>query len=205
MSLNILEVIKNRRSIKEYSSKGVSKETLFRVLEACRWAPSAHNAQPWRFIVIRDPIVKQRLAEEMAGRWETDLDGDRIPLKKRKSLIGASIKQFSGAPVIVIACLTMEDMDKYPDKNRKKIEYLMAVQSVASAVNNILLAAHSADLAACWFCAPLFCPDAVRKTLKIPERMEPQALITIGYSAKKLDPPLRRALKDIIHEEYWRA
>lgn len=203
MSINILEVIKDRRSIKEYSSEEVSKEVLFRVLEACRWAPSAHNAQPWRFIVIGDSILKRRLAERMADRWERDMSRDGVPLEERERLIEASIQQFGGAPIVIIACLTMEDMDKYPDERRMKVEHIMAVQSIAAAIQNLLLAAHSAGLGACWFCAPLFCPDPVRKTLNIPEHVEPQALITLGHPAIKPHPPPRRPLKDIAHEECW--
>jgi len=204
MSLSILEVIRDRRSIKEYSSEEVSKEALFRVLEALRWAPSAHNGQPWRFIVIRDPLRKRRLAENMAGRWEEDMRGDRIPPEERKSLIEDSVKQFSSAPIIIVACLTMEDMDQYPDEPRRKAEYVMAVQSVAAAIENLLLAAHGAGLGACWFCAPLFCPDTVKKTLNIPEYVEPQALITMGRPSNKPCPPPRKPLNAIVYEEYWR-
>jgi len=203
MSPNLLDVIRDRRSIKEYSSKEISKEVFSRILEAGRWAPSAHNAQPWRFIVIKDSVLKQKLAEDMAGRWDEDMSKNGISKERRESLIMASVKQFGSAPVVIIACLTMEDMDKYPDDQRKKIEYVMAVQSVATAIENILLAAHSEGLGSCWFCAPLFCPDVVRKTLKIPEHVDPQALITLGYPANKPNPPSRKPLEDIAYQDFW--
>jgi len=203
MSLNLLNIIKNRRSVKEYSSKEVSKEVLFRILEAVRWAPSAHNAQPWRFIVIRDSALKQRLAEDMASRWNQDMSKNGVPKEHRESLIKASVERFGNAPVVIVACLTMEDMDEYPDDRRKKIEYVMAVQSVAAAIENMLLAAHGEGLGSCWFCAPLFCPDIVRKTLKIPKHVDPQALITLGYPANKPNPPPRKPLEDVVHQDYW--
>ena len=204
MSLNILDIIKDRRSVKEYSSKEVSKEVLFRILEAGRWAPSAHNAQPWRFMVIRDSALKQKLAEDMAGRWDEDMSKNGISKEHRESLIKASVKQFRSAPVVIIACLTMEDMDEYPDDRRKKIEYVMAVQSVAAAVENMLLVAHGEGLGACWFCAPLFCQDVVRKILKIPQHVDPQALITLGYPANKPNPPPRKSLEEIVYQDKWR-
>ena len=139
----------------------------------------------------------------MAGRWEIDMSRDGVPPEERESLIEAPIKQFSGAPIVIIACLTMEDMDVYPDERRKQVEHIMAVQSVAATIENLLLAAHSAGLGGCWFCAPLFCPDTVRKTLNIPEHVDPQALITLKYPTTKPDPPLRRALKDTIYENCW--
>jgi len=66
--MKILDVIKSRRSVREYLSREFSDKVLSRILEAARWAPSAHNAQPWRFVTIRDTVLKRRLAEAMANR-----------------------------------------------------------------------------------------------------------------------------------------
>lgn len=203
MSLNLLNVFRNRRSVKEYLSKEISKELLFRILEAGRWAPSAHNAQPWRFIIIQNSATKQKLAKAMATRWNNDMSKNGMPKEQRESLIKASVKRFENAPVIIVACLTMKDMDEYPDAQRKKIEYVLAVQSVAAAIENMLLAAQGEGLGACWFCAPLFCEDIVRKTLRIPKHVDPQALITLGYPADKPKPPPRKPLEDIVYQDFW--
>lgn len=204
MSVNILNVFRSRRSTKDYCSKEVSNEVLFRILEAGRWAPSAHNAQPWRFIVIRNSAVKRRLAKAMASRWERDMSKNGLPKQQRESLIKASVERFENAPIIIIACLTMENMDEYPDDRRKKIEYVMAVQSVAASIENMLLAAYGEGLGSCWFCAPLFCQDVVRKILKIPQHVDPQALITLGYPAHSPNPPSRKNLEEIVHQNHWR-
>ena len=204
MSANLLGMIKNRRSVKEYLSKKVSKEALFRILEAGRWSPSAHNAQPWRFIVIQHPTPKQKLAKAMASRWDRDMSKNGVPKEQRESLIKTSVERFEDAPIIIIACLTMENMDKYPDDRRKKIEYVMAVQSVAAAIENMLLVAYGEGLGSCWFCAPLFCQDVVRKILKIPQYVDPQALITLGYPADRPNPPPRKTLEEIVHQDHWR-
>jgi len=204
MSLNLLDVFRSRRSVKEYLPKEVSKDILFRILEAGKWAPSAHNAQPWRFIVIQDSTTKQRLAKAMASRWDKDMSKNGVPKEQRESLIRVSVERFENAPIIIIACSTMEDMDEYPDERRKKIEYVMAVQSVAAAIENMLLAAHGEGLGSCWFCAPLFCQDMVRKILKIPQHVDPQALITLGYPAYTPNPPPRKALEEIVHQDHWR-
>lgn len=203
MSLNLIDIIKARRSVKEYKAKEVSKEVLLRILEAGQWAPSAHNAQPWHFIVIKDPATKHKLAEAMAKRWNKDLSKNGMQKEQRESLVEASVKLFANAPAIIIGCLTMESMDKYPDNPRRKIEYVMAVQSVAAAVQNVLLAAYGEGLGSCWFCAPLFCANIVRKTLKIPKKIDPQALITLGYPAKKPNPSSRKLLEDIIYQDLW--
>jgi len=202
--LNILGLFKNRRSIRDYLQTEVPNKVLSEILEAARWAPSAHNAQPWRFIVVRDADVKRELAEAMASRWDKDLIKNGVPLENRKRLLKTSIERFTNAPILVIACLTMEDMDKYVDKRRQKIEYTMAVQSVAAAIENILLAAHAEGLGSCWFCAPLFCKDVVRKVLRLPHHVEPQALVTLGYSAERLDPPPRKFLQKIVYQDLLR-
>ncbi len=202
--MRILGLFKNRRSVRDYSPREISSKVLFEILEAARWAPSAHNAQPWRFIVVRDPDVKRELAKAMASRWDKDMSKNGVPLENRESLIETSVKQFTNAPVLIIACLTMEDMNKYPDKRRQKIEYIMAVQSVAAAIENMLLAAHAEGLSSCWFCAPLFCQDVVRKALGVPRYVEPQALVTLGYATELLEPPPRKLLEKIVCQDRWR-
>jgi F420 biosynthesis protein FbiB-like protein len=204
VSLNFLEFLKGRRSIREYSSKDVSDEVLKRILEASRWAPSAHNAQPWRFIIIRDSALKLKLAEAMAIEWDRDLIRDGVPKEARESLIEDSIQRFTKPPVVIIACLAMDGMDRYPDKRRQEIERIMAVQSVAAAIENMLLAAHAEGLGSCWFCAPLFCENAVREVLEIPENVEVQALITLGYSAERPNPPPRKPLEEFTHVNGWK-
>ena len=68
-----------------------------------------------------------------------------------------SHQRITSAAVVVVVCLTMEDMDVYPDDRRSKSEFLMAVQSVAMAGQNLLLAAHAEGLGACWLCPPCQC------------------------------------------------
>jgi nitroreductase len=67
----------------------------------------------------------------------------------------------------------------------------------------MLLAAHSEGLGSCWFCAPLFCQKIVRKTLKIPEHIDPQALVTLGYTVNKPNPPPRKLLENIVYQDCW--
>ena len=85
MSLRIFDLIKGRRSIRKYSSKEVPRDILFNILEAARWAPSAHNAQPWRFIVITERSLKRKLAEQMAGEWTKDMTRNGVPRDTREN------------------------------------------------------------------------------------------------------------------------
>ena len=61
--MDILEVIKSRRSIRKYKPDPVSEEEIGNILEAARWAPSAGNSQPWKFMVLRSKEVRKKLAD----------------------------------------------------------------------------------------------------------------------------------------------
>jgi len=203
MGFDIIGLLKDRRSIREYIPKEVPESVLNSILEVAMWAPSAHNAQPWRFIVIRDLALKLKLAEAMARRWKRDLAKNGVSERDRENLTRASVERFSSAPIVMVSCLTMVEMHHYPDKKRQRIESIMAVQSVAAAIENMLLAAHAMGLGTCWLCAPLFCPETVRKLLTLPSDFEPQALITLGYPAERPLPPPRKSLKEIVHLNGW--
>ena len=182
--LPLLETIRSRRSIRRYQDKPVTRTVLDDLLEAACWAPSAHNRQPWRFAVIESEEKKQKLGKAMGERLRIDLERDGVPSNIIEADVSSSFARITGAPVLVVACLTMRDMDVYSDSRRIEAERSLAAQSVAMAVQNLLLAAHAMGLGACWMCAPLFVSETVRETLKLEEDWEPQALITIGYPAE---------------------
>lgn len=203
VTLEVFDAILTRRSIRKYRADRVPAKLVRKILEAATWAPSAHNAQPWRLVVLEDAEAKRKLAVATAEEYELDLKGNGVSAKKREEIVRLSIERFASAPVLITVCLTMRDMDCYPDEERQKAEYKMTVQSVAAAVQNILLAAHAEGLGACWFCAPLFCQDVVRRVLKIPNDVEPQALVTLGYPSEKPSPPPRKRIEEVAYENYW--
>ncbi|RME71173.1 MAG: nitroreductase family protein [Chloroflexi bacterium] len=180
----MLAFIKSRRSIRRYRDEPVPGKVIRRVLEAATWAPSAHNRQPWRFAVLTRAADKARLAAAMADRLRADraADGDDPADIERDA--ARSYARLTAAPVLILVCLSMADMDVYPDERRNRNEWLMAVQSTAMAGQNLLLQAHAEGLAACWVCAPLFAPDTVRETLGLPADWQPQGLVTLGYPAE---------------------
>jgi len=68
--MDILEIIRTRRSIRKYEPEAISEEEISKILEAGRWAPSAGNSQPWRFIVLRSEDMKKKLADTLTwGRF----------------------------------------------------------------------------------------------------------------------------------------
>ncbi len=194
---DLLELIRNRRSIRRYSRRKPCQADIDRIISCAAFAPSAHNAQPWRFFVLNDESKKAALIEQMALRFRQDLKSDEVDEEEIKVRVQESVKLFSDAPVIIIACIDMVDMDKYPDTARQQAETTMATQSLAAAIQNLLLAARAVGLSGCWYCAPLFCPEVVKSTLHLPEGSVPQALLTVGYPSEKPLAPSRLELDEI--------
>ncbi|HXF63142.1 MAG TPA: nitroreductase family protein [Caldilineaceae bacterium] len=178
------QVIRARRSVRRYQSRPIERAVLERLLEAASWAPSAHNRQPWRFCVTDRAETKEALSAAMAARWRADLSADGVDPLEIERRVTVSHARLTGAAALVVASLSMEEMDSYPDAVRAQAEWTMAVQSVALACQNLLLAAHAHGLGACWMCAPLFVGDLVREALALPAHWQPQALITLGYPAE---------------------
>jgi len=196
-AIDVHTLLRQRRTVRVYAREPVPADVVRRHLEGAVMAPSAHNAQCWRFVVIDSPNLKRRLTEAMAARWERDLRQDRISEPVMRAQLRFSLRRFSEAPVLVLPCLTMEEMDVYPDRERRAAEWVMGIQSVAAAIHNLLLTAAVEGVGACWCCAPLFCQGLVRRLLKLPRGWEPQALLTIGCPGHTPPHPPRERLEDV--------
>ena len=200
----VLRLLAGRQTIRFYDSRPVPRNTVEKLLHCASWAPSAHNVQPWHFVVVETHAVKERLAQAMAARWEADLTADGVPKRLQEAHTGYSILRITSAPVLIIPCLDMTGMDQYPDERRQQAERVMGIQSVAAAIQNLLLAAHALGLGAAWLCAPLFCPDVVQDTLQLPSHLEPQALITVGYPDEREAQRNRKKRKSLAEITIYR-
>jgi F420 biosynthesis protein FbiB-like protein len=183
--MSLRQAIFERRSLRRYDDTPVPRDLVRQILEAGMWAPSAHNRQPWRFAILDTFESRERLALAMGKRLRHDLEADNVPEEVIAKDVNRSYDRLTSAPVLVVLCLSMVDMDVYSDAERNQNEYIMAVQSVAMAGQNMLLTAHGYGLGACWMCAPLFCPDVVQQTLDLPDDWQPQGIIAMGYPAQE--------------------
>ena len=191
-------LLHGRRSVRYYRPDLPPTDVINRILTSAAMAPSAHNRQPWRYVVVTDVNNKECLASVMgaslAAERRRDGDSEQVILQD----VTRSIDRITGAPVLIVVAMTMKDMDTYPDELREGAEYLMAVQSTAMATQNLLLAAHAEGLGACWMCAPLFCPSQVRRVLRLSEDWLPQGLVTVGYPSGKARLKPRKAISDFV-------
>ncbi|HYZ06350.1 MAG TPA: TIGR03668 family PPOX class F420-dependent oxidoreductase [Rubrobacter sp.] len=191
----VLDTIHGRRSVRRYLQKRVPEDLVERLLEAAKWAPSPHGRQPWRFAVITREETKERLARAMGEEWRTNLEMDGQSAEIVEKRIQGSRRRLFDAPVLLLICLYLEDLDAYPDAERQRGETTMAVQSVGAAAQNALLAAYDLGLDAGWMCAPLFCPERVVEALRLDPGLVPHALLTLGYADG--DPPKRRSRRSL--------
>jgi F420 biosynthesis protein FbiB-like protein len=170
---NLATLLQSRRSVRKYQTRPVSRELVEQILEAARWAPSPHGRQPWRFVVLTTQELKLQLADQMGSTWQQNLymdgqDAEIVHIRLQKSRL-----RILNAPVIIIPCLYLEDLDYYPDERRQADEKTMAIQSIGAAIQNMLLMAYDLGLDAGWMCAPLFCPEVVCKALDLDQRLIP--------------------------------
>ncbi len=191
-------LLRTRRSVRRFTDQDVPRELIERLLEAAVQAPSAHNRQPWRFVILQTQEVRARVVEAMGQNFLRDLLADGLSKEEAEAQVKRSRQRILEAPVAILLCFDPSDMDIYPDPNRQQAEDLMGIQSVAMAGENLLLAAHAEGLGGVWICAPLFAPETVRKALELPDGWQPQGLLLLGYPARVPEPRSRRPLEEVV-------
>jgi F420 biosynthesis protein FbiB-like protein len=186
--------IRSRRSVRRFLPQAVPEDVLERILETATWAPSAHNRQPWRFILLAGEDSRRRLAHSMGADFQRDLLADGLSQEAVQAQVERSRQRILEAPLAILLCLDGSELDAYPDARRQEAETLMGVQSVAMAGQNLLLAAHAEGLAGVWICAPLFAQKTLREALSLPATWQPQGLVLMGYPVA---PPQARPRKPV--------
>ena len=173
--------IEARRSIRSFTSESVPRAALDALVEAACCAPAPHHSRPWRFVTIHSDGAKQRLAAGMGDRWRSDLTRDGLDAARIDALVASSHRKLMTAPAMVDGCLTWNGLDRYPDAERQRAEWGMALLSLGAALENLMLAAADRDLASCWVAAPIFCPEAARDALDLDTTWLPHALVLVGH------------------------
>jgi nitroreductase len=167
--MDVLEAIKQRRSIRQFTEQAIERELLEQILDAARWAPTAGNQQRWRFIVVTDPTVKEMVRKVSPGIFATP------------------------AAFIVICAEMAPDARDWDERT-----YLA---DCAVAAQNIMLAAHALGLGSC--VAISYARSAVQEILDIPDQVEPELIVTLGYPAEDPSPPPRLPLSQIVFADQY--
>ena len=192
-----LEFLRSRYSVRKFTNQPVPKELLERLLETATWAPSAHNRQPWRMVVLESQEMRDRLGAAMGAQLEQALVDEGVDADAAQARVELSRQRISQAPLGILLCVDEEAVPTQPDIERQSREYQMAVQSTALAGGTLLLAAHAEGLEGVWLCAPLFQSKVVRQTLDLPDTWHPQGLLLIGYPDEPPQPRNRRPWQEV--------
>ena len=174
--MDILDLIKSRRNVTNFVPKYVSWEKLGRILDAGRHAPSSGNLQNWKFIVLLEPQQKQLVAEAAYQQMEI---------------------AFAGA--LIVVCAEPEKAERYYGLRGER---LYSTQNCAAAMQNMLLEAHSLDLAAGWIGA--FDEETIKSVCAIPKNVRPQGIIAVGYPKSIPKKPPKYPLESLVYFHQWR-
>jgi nitroreductase len=204
-----MKVIQDRRSIRQYTAQPVSDQDLDMILEAARQAPSGENAQPWRFIIVKDAETRKRLgtlagggsgrrftAEFVTKKMQERFSGLQDEAKKRAAfdkLTSGRVSAFlADAPVNIVVCGKKDVWDMPYD--------------TSAAIENMLLMVTALGLGACWVIAP--CIDIrdeerVKALLGMPEGFKAVSIISVGHPTRPHRPRPRLPIEELVFSEKW--
>jgi len=191
----LLDLIMSRRSIRFFKDDPIPDEHVKMILEAARWAPSPANAQPWEFIIIKDPRVKEDLQNVMRRV------GTAVRERYPQFPWGATPRDpelISKVPVVVVVCADFDKKelrkyDMFPSEHKKELVSC----GVAAAIQNMILMATALGLGSLWV-SPLFTED-IKRLLGIPQTLKLVALVPLGYPIRHLaGKALRRPLETMV-------
>lgn len=170
--MTVYDAVKNRRSVRSFSDKAISAEVLEKMKQVLRYAPSACNFQPWRFVIVTDQKLRGGLAKAACDQlW------------------------MAQAPVIVVACGFADQAYKKMGGRGNSIDIDLAI-----ALDHLTLAAVEEGLGTCWIGA--FREEEVKSLLNVPGNVKVVAMIPLGYPAaanliRPVDESRRKAESEI--------
>lgn len=169
--MEILEIIKKRRSIRKFLSKPIPKKVINELAEALIWAPSAGNLQSRRFYFVFNQKIKEELAEASRDQWSF----------------------IAKAPLVIVGCLNFNASERYGERGKE----LFAICDVSLSIQNLMLLAYSEGLGSVWVGA--FDEEKVTEILKLQKNLRPIAIIPVGYPAEKPYAPPRLSKDELIN------
>lgn len=190
-----LQSILDRRSVRHFTSQPVDDADLTALLSAANSAPSAHNQQSWRFLVLRGD-KRAELAELVTGK------ANDFP-RPSSILLRMASRSIISAPVVIAVANTGDlirhgsELFQVERDAARDFFRTMEIQSSAAAVENLLLAATSMGLGAVWLGILFLIKDEVLQFLGEPQG-EFMAVVPVGHAAKRTEGPKKRPLESIV-------
>ncbi|RRN69440.1 5,6-dimethylbenzimidazole synthase [Peribacillus simplex] len=201
----VYKAIYNRRDIRSFLPKPISKDILRRILDAAHHAPSVGFMQPWSFIVISSQETKNSLA------WAADKERRALAIHyeggKENKFLSLKVEGLKEAPYTI--CVTCDPTRGGSHVLGRNSIPETDILSTACAIQNMWLAACAEGLAMGW--VSFYKKNDIRDILEIPPHVEPIALMSIGYTDQYPDKPIlelanwekRRPMDELIFEDKW--
>lgn len=186
------EVIERRRSIRRFQKKEVSKEMILQILEAARQAPSAKNAQPWRFLVLGPQSRNAALNAMDAGvRCRMDAVANRPLLADAIH----TLRIMKSAPVLILVVNPAGGTPADSVSGWARVAELLDAMSVGAAVENLLLEAVALGLGALWIGNTFFAYDEIAAALEIQGQL--LGAVAVGWPDETPEPRPRKSMEEI--------
>jgi nitroreductase len=196
--MSLEEAMLTQRAIRRLTDDPVDDDLVLHLIELALKAPTGSNAQNWEFVVVRDPVVKAKLARLNRGAWNLYggigrrmVRGDERMLKILDA-VQWQADHFESIPVIVVACLRGV-IPPWPP-----VAAASAYGSIFPSVQNLLLAARAAGLGAALITLPLWSKWLARRALGLPWKVSPCAVIPLGWPKGRYGPTTRRPVAEVV-------
>ncbi|MFC1905257.1 nitroreductase family protein [Chloroflexota bacterium] len=203
---NLLNLVKNRRSIRRFKRTPVPDEYIDKIIEVARWAPSGFNQQPWDFLVVKKADLKNKIAEFCR---ESRIFGPRMEAVREpwqgtaKVMPHPGEPDFSVAPVFILLLVDNRTREGLPMGVRYNLyrQQTIFVSGLASAFLYMHLAATSLGLASQWVSSVgyPYSQCMTKNLLGIRKEMEIYDMMALGYAALKPRTKLLRDKKKMVH------
>jgi nitroreductase len=200
LGMSLVEAMETQRAVRRLLPDPVDDATILRVLELATKAPTGSNLQNWEFVVVRDPDVKHQLARLNRQAWSIYR---RLGKRKAKGheptlkIIDAvqwQADHFEEVPVVVVACLRGRSPMFGPPVLASSF-----YGSAYPAVQNLLLAARAGGLGATLTTLPLWSTTLARRTLGLPAKVTPVAVVPMGWPKGRYGPTTRKPVGEVVH------
>jgi nitroreductase len=198
---DLFYAIHNTRAMRRLKSDPIPDELLNQLLDAANQGPTGSNKQNARWIVVRDPDQKAKLADLNRTAVDAYIGNPDDVAADMRGTVNAVMWQrdhFAEVPALLIPCLEFEQahVDSW-------VAGAGSGSSIYPGVQNLLLAARALGLGAVITSLGLSDLPAAKAVLGLPELVEPYAIIPVGYPTGKFGPVTRKPLSEIVHYDRW--
>ena len=204
------EIQRSTVTCRYYKPDPIPDDVMARVIDAGRWAPNGGNRQPVRFVIVRDPVKKRKLADWYLAPWKAYLAGIHTGDVRVGALDSAIVnadyfaEHLHEVPAIVVVCAELAGL--HPTDNELGRLSIVGGASVYPAVQNVLLAAREEGLGTALTTLLCYSEVEVKALLGIPDSVATACHVAIGYPERPFPAKLgRRPLAEVAFADEWGA